>query len=337
MSKVCLGLVGAGMWARSAHLASLAGEEGAEIVAVAARRHESARALAREAEIPKAHEDWRALVADPTVEGVVVATPAPSHHAIASAALSAGKHVLCEAPLACSAEEALELLQLARERSLVHAYVRPRPDLYGGGRVRALLAEGALGTLQSALLVWRNNPWLELDPGVNWRVHKEAGPPVLVGVSLAVLRSLFGPLQDVQASLATHRPGADRAPDAFHAILRTRAGVTLSVDAGGGAPGLDRSGLWITGSSGTLAWEWGLPPRLALARGTDAPEAVPFELQSDLGKAWPYTRAFAAAIRGEAPAQPDFSQGLEELYAVEAALRSAEEGVRAPIAAAPPA
>ena len=72
------------------------------------------------AQFPKAHMTARYddLLEDGGLDAVVVATPVPTHHALAKAALSAGKHVFVEKPLAASVAEATELVRLGRESGL---------------------------------------------------------------------------------------------------------------------------------------------------------------------------------------------------------------------------
>jgi predicted dehydrogenase len=87
------------------------------------------------------------VLEDRAVEAVVVATPVSTHHEIALAALTAGKHVLVEKPLAASSEEALGLLEAARERGLVlmpgHTFLYSPPVKL----IRDVLASGDLGEI----------------------------------------------------------------------------------------------------------------------------------------------------------------------------------------------
>ncbi len=95
------------------------------MVAVASRTEASARAFADRHRIARAYGSWAELVADDTVDVVYVATPHSAHHAAASLALKAGKHVLCEKAFTLNSREAKELVALAREQG-------PVPD---GGHV----------------------------------------------------------------------------------------------------------------------------------------------------------------------------------------------------------
>lgn len=335
MEPVRLALIGAGAWARAAHLPSLAGSADAVWTAVAATTEASARRAAEPWSIPLATGDWRAAVGAPGVEGVVLACPPSLRREVALAALGAGKHVLCELPLAHDAGTARELVAAARAAGRVGAYARPRPWLYGGDEARRLLQEGALGELAAGHLRWRGNPWLRADPRESWRARADAGPAVIAGVALAVLGGLAGAPVEVAGVLRRTGPadpqGPAPAPDDLVARVRTRGGAELAIDAGFAAAEDPENGVTLRGERGALRWEWSAPPRLWVARDGGPWEAEPYELASDLGRAYPYVRRFARAIRtGERP-DPDFASGADELAALEALLESTRRG-GAPVA-----
>ena len=90
----------------------------AELVAVGSRSQDTADAFGDAHGIPRRHASYEDLVADPEVEAVYVATPHPFHRPNTVLALEAGKHVLCEKPLAVNAGEATEMVRVAREKGL---------------------------------------------------------------------------------------------------------------------------------------------------------------------------------------------------------------------------
>lgn len=140
-----LGVIGYGYW--GPNLArNFAGTSGVKLVAIAdgdAARREVAGAQHPGARV---HADAAALVADPAVDAVAVATPAATHGVLALAALEAGKHVWVEKPMAASAAEAQRLIEAAARRARVlmvdHVYVHNA----AAQRIRGMIDEGALGT-----------------------------------------------------------------------------------------------------------------------------------------------------------------------------------------------
>jgi len=138
------GILGPGRIARKFALA-LRESKGAILAAVGSRSRDRAGAFAREFGAPTAHGSYEALAGDPEVDAVYVATPHPFHLPHTVLCLSAGKHVLCEKPLALSAAQGERMIEAAREadRLLMEAmWTRFLPTLV---RVRGLLAGGAIG------------------------------------------------------------------------------------------------------------------------------------------------------------------------------------------------
>ncbi|MGW7258916.1 Gfo/Idh/MocA family protein [Streptomyces sp. NPDC054834] len=121
----------------------------AELVAVASRSGESARAFAERFGIPRAYGDWEALAKDEDIDVVYVATPHSAHRAAAGLCLEAGRNVLCEKPFTLNLREAEELVELARGRGrfLMEAmwmYCNPLVR-----RLKALVDDGAIGEVRT--------------------------------------------------------------------------------------------------------------------------------------------------------------------------------------------
>ncbi|WJV45214.1 Gfo/Idh/MocA family protein [Streptomyces flavofungini] len=149
---------------------------GARLAAVCGRDGTAVRAAADRLGWAAAETDWRALIARDDVDVVDICTPGDSHAEIAIAALDAGKHVLCEKPLANTVEEA-EAMVAAAERAAARGQVamvgfnyRRVPAL---ALARRMVAEGRLGALRHVRLTYLQD-WL-VDPGfpLTWRLQKD--------------------------------------------------------------------------------------------------------------------------------------------------------------------
>ncbi|WCB94397.1 dTDP-3,4-didehydro-2,6-dideoxy-alpha-D-glucose 3-reductase [Baekduia alba] len=127
---------------------SILGAGNADVVAVASRDGARARAYADEHGIATAHGSYEALLADPEVDIVYVSLPNSLHLPWATRALEAGKHVLCEKPLARRAAEVEAAFDLAQARGLVltEGFMwRHHPQV---ARTRQLIAEGTIGAVR---------------------------------------------------------------------------------------------------------------------------------------------------------------------------------------------
>lgn len=132
------------------------------VVAVGSRSQESADAFADRFDIPHRHPSYDDLVADPDVDVVYVATPHPMHHANALLALRAGKPVLVEKPFTMNADEARELVAVARESGLFlmeAMWTRFLPHIH---QIREWIASGALGHIVTVTA--DHGQWFADDP-----------------------------------------------------------------------------------------------------------------------------------------------------------------------------
>ncbi|WP_437384954.1 Gfo/Idh/MocA family protein [Plantibacter flavus] len=155
--------------------------------------------------------DWRTVIADPGIDIVDICTPGSSHVEIAIAALEAGKHVLCEKPLANSVEEA-ELMVAAAEaaaargvRSMVGFSYRRVPAI---GYARQLIAEGALGDIRQVRALYLQDWLSDADGPMTWRLDKaKAGSGSLGDIgahAIDLVQHLTGARLDaVSGTLAT--------------------------------------------------------------------------------------------------------------------------------------
>ena len=114
-------------------------------IAVAARDEAKTRAFAREHGIPTVHGHPTALINDPEVDVVYIATPHPLHHDLALEAIAAGKHVLIEKPIAMSSSEARTITDAGRAAGVLVMEAMWTRYLPQADIIRQILADGLLG------------------------------------------------------------------------------------------------------------------------------------------------------------------------------------------------
>ena len=168
-----VGIVGAG-FIGPVHIESLRRLGYVEVVAVAASTQASAERKAAALSVPRAYGDYRDLVRDAEIDVVHIAANNVHHYPAARAALLAGKHVVCEKPLAMTSAESAELVRLAEASGLVNAVtfnVRFYPVLQ---HARALIRRGELGSVFLVHGGYRQD-WLLLPTDYNWRVDAAEG------------------------------------------------------------------------------------------------------------------------------------------------------------------
>jgi predicted dehydrogenase len=153
---IAVGIIGASPdwgWAKDATIPALAVLPDFRLHAISTSRRESADRAAAQFGVPLAFDDSAALIAEPSVDLVVVNVKVPFHRDLVCAALRAGKHVYCEWPLGRDLAEALEMAALAREvgrRSAVGLQGRATPAI---NFVRELVADGYVGEVLSTSVI----------------------------------------------------------------------------------------------------------------------------------------------------------------------------------------
>ena len=155
-----IGIIGAG-FARRVQLPGLRLVPGVKPVAIASRQRTNAEAVAREFEIPIVLDDGVALARSPDVDLVIISSTPPSHAEYAIAALEAGKHVLCEKPMALDVTEARRMVDAAERRRQVawmDHELRYEPNRR---KARELIRAGAIGEVRHLELTLK--PYLRGD------------------------------------------------------------------------------------------------------------------------------------------------------------------------------
>lgn len=171
MKTVRVGVIGLG-FIGPAHIEALRRLPGIEVAAVAHSSDAKARAKGEELGVEQAFGDYRKLLEIKEIEAVHVCTPNHLHFPQTRDALAAGKHVVCEKPLAVSVAEAKELVELADKTDrvcAVHFNIRYYPLL---AHIRAMIASGELGEIYAVHGSYLQD-WLFYDTDYNWRLEPE--------------------------------------------------------------------------------------------------------------------------------------------------------------------
>lgn len=260
-----IGVVGVG-FGTAVHVPAFV-SEGLDVVAVMARRRERAEEAAVAFGITEVFTDFDAMLAMEGLDAVSIATPPGLHFEMATAALRAGKHVICEKPFALNVAEAKAMADLAaasgRTAMIAHEF------RFASGRmsVKELLEQGYVGNPKMVLLRLVRGP-VTAPPSEppEYQASRDAadsGAGFLFGLGshyIDCLRHWFGEVEEVSGSLRTLTPNrrstdgmvlAD-ADDTFGFTLRFVSGVVADMIATRNAPFADESTIAIYGDGGTL-------------------------------------------------------------------------------------
>ncbi len=170
MKKIKVGVAGLG-FIGPAHIEALRRIPGIEIVVISESSKELAKEKAQLLGIEKYHEKFDDLLKE-DIDCVHICTPNNLHYKMAKSALEAGKHVVCEKPLATTADEGNNLLKLANSKGLVHAVhfnIRYYPLVRQMKRMRE---KGELGEIYSIIGSYLQD-WLFYETDYNWRLEPE--------------------------------------------------------------------------------------------------------------------------------------------------------------------
>ncbi|MEL6235888.1 MAG: Gfo/Idh/MocA family oxidoreductase [Pseudomonadota bacterium] len=302
MRRIGIGIVGGGYMGKAhavAYAAVGAVFETAlrpQLASVAAGSAESAVRYRDAFGFDRAAEGWQALVADPGVEAVVIASPQSTHRAIAEAAFAAGKPVFCEKPLGASLADAEAMTAAAEASGLANMvgfnYIRTPATQFA----RQLIAEGVIGKM-----VWLRGEhtedfYADASQPATWRAQGRAQgtmgdlAPHMINAALA----LAGPVTRVMAEIETVHETRGGAPvsndDQAQMMLRFASGAMGHLFFSRVAHGRKMGYAYeITGTKGAIRFDQEDQNALWLYRA-EGPEA---------------TRGFAKILTG--PAHPDYA------------------------------
>jgi len=173
MARVRVAVIGAGFMG-GVHTEALR-RAGCDVVGVLGVSPEESRSFAERTGVAKAYSSLAELLGDAAVDSIHIGTPNRLHFAMAKAGLEAGKHVLCEKPLAMNSKETSELVALAKKHKNLAAGVNYNIRFYPLAiEARERIRSGSLGRIHHVAGSYAQD-WLLLDTDYNWRVLAEEG------------------------------------------------------------------------------------------------------------------------------------------------------------------
>lgn len=201
---------------------------GLTVQAVGSRKIETATAFAEKFNVPNVHSSYEALVADPEVDVIYIATPHPFHAAQALLALDAGKHVLIEKPFTLNKPEAEAVAARAQELGLVVLEAMWTRFLPHMARIREILAEGTIGEVRS--VVADHTQHLPSDPSHRLNALELGGGALLdLGIyPISFTNAVFGTPAQITASATFRETGADASVATIFTYGDDRIATTFS-------------------------------------------------------------------------------------------------------------
>ena len=329
MTTLNWGVLGASYFAIEHMIPALQQAAGVRVHGIASRELAKAEAVAEQFGLSQAYGDYESMLADPAID--VVYNPLPNHLHVpwTEKAARAGKHVLCEKPIALDAAEAATLIPVRDETGLQiqEAYVVIHHPQWQ--RVRELVHEGRIGRLR-AIQGWFS---YHLDDPDNIRNKREMGGGGLLDIGVYPLltgRYVFG-AEPVRVFAAVERHPEWDVDVLASAVLQFPDGIqnfTCATLLAG------HQHMVIHGDEGRIEVPDPFaqsPSRGAQIKiyGTGAiwePDDPDVETLAKVNQYVPQAEAFCAAVRGEAPPTFPLEESIKMMRVLDALARSGESG-----------
>lgn len=332
-----VGLVGAGENTRRRHIPGLRAVPGVEIVGVANRTAESTERVARDFGIEVRYPDWKSLVADKSLDAVVIGTWPNLHCEVTCAALAAGKHVLCEARMARDLAEARTMAAAVEAHPNQVAMLVPSPfGLECDQEISGLMYGNLIGDLREVVVVGADDQFHDYSKFLHWRQDSSiSGINVLtLGILHETVSRWVPQPTRVFAQTQTFEPVRPNPNGPGDLKVTVPDSVQILTQYGNGARGIYHfSGttllgpgkqIVLYGSLGTIKILFGEHDRVYYGRKIDT-EFREIQIPPEKLGGWRVEAEFIGAIRGEEPVKRnDFATGLKYMEFTDTVVRSAQ-------------
>ncbi len=205
MEKLLWGLIGCGDISTKRIAPALKALEQCELLAVTRANHTLAESFAQEFGAKRWYKNWQDLITDKEIDAVYIATPVYLHEEQTIAAAKAGKHVLCEKPMAMNAEDCERMIETCKKHDVTFGVAYYRHFYPVITRVKEIILSGEIG--EPVIVEIQVFEWFDRKPGEPryWLLDKElsgGGPMMDFGCHrIEVLQHLFGKIKEIQSQL----------------------------------------------------------------------------------------------------------------------------------------
>ncbi len=322
MTRLRWGILGCAAIADRAVIPAIQASETGELIGIASRDESKARSKAEQFSIPRFYGSYEALLADPDIDAVYIPLPNHLHKEWTIAAAKAGKHILCEKPLALNAKEAQEMVDFCNEAGvhLAEAFMyRHHPRI---ARVKEIIASGEIGDLRGIRGVFTYNGAASKG---DIRQVKDWGGGALYDVGvypLSAARLIMGTEPEAVTVHALFSPEHDDVDMMASGLVEFPGSVALTFDCGMWAT--FRNELEIVGTEGSIV----LKPSFLPSKNNDD---ITIQVGDKVRKEGPYgidayiaqSDQFARVVWGEETPAYSSQDAVDNMKLIDACMASA--------------
>ncbi|MBI4306850.1 MAG: Gfo/Idh/MocA family oxidoreductase [Chloroflexi bacterium] len=339
--KIRVGIIGAGANTRLRHIPGLKAQKGVEVVAVANRTRESGQRVASEFDIPTVCDDWQQIIDDDTIDAVCIGTWPYMHCTLTLAALDAGKHVLVEARMAATADEAHDMLDAAKSNPDLVTQIVPAPHTLELDRhIIDLISDGFIGDPVAVDMRVTTGKLADYDAPKHWRhdPHLSGNNILTMGIFYEAMMRWLGPATHVAAMARTvvksrldeeGRRVAIQIPDHVDILADLAIGAQARMNfsaVSGFAPTEDT---WIFGTEGALRID---AKRVLYGGKRGDPELRAVDIPKETRIGWRVEEEFINAVRGlEQVTRTNFYDGVAYMEFTDAVNKAFKTGATVPV------
>lgn len=338
--KLRIGFIGAGANTRQMHIPGFRKLENVELAVVANRSRASAEKVAKQEGIQRVADTWQEVIADLSVDAVCIGTWPNMHAELTIAALASGKHVLCEARMACDLEEAQRMAAAAEAQPNLVAQIVPAPfSLDFDTTIRDMLVRGELGELLEVRVVHTGGQSASPDAPMTWRQDRRlSGNNVLtMGIVHETVQrwladdpewlmadgAVFQSMRQYPDALESSRVEVPESLSLWGRFQQSRARILYHFS--GVESGKPRMEFRLNGSKGALRFD-AFQKQLFFSEA-GATQERKLTISREQSRGWQVEADFVKSIREHAPVElTSFAQGVRYMAFTDMVAESVAEG-----------